>query len=229
MICVPTPLTEHREPDLPYVERTADAVAPHAAAGPARVPGEHHLSRHHARRSSCPILEARGLQGRARTSSSPTRPEREDPGNPDFTTRDDPQGRRRRRPRPAATLAQTLYGQAIERVVPVSDTRSRRGGQDPREHLPRRQHRPGQRAEDGLRPDGHRRLGGHRGGQDQALRLPGRSIPGPGLGGHCIPIDPFYLTWKAREYGDARRASSSWPARSTPPCPRTSSPGWPRR
>ena len=42
--------------------------------------------------------------------------------------------------------------------------------------------------------------------------------PGPGLGGHCIPIDPFYLTWKAREYGVYDRASSSWPARSTPRC-----------
>ena len=49
--------------------------------------------------------------------------------------------------------------------------------------------------------------------------------PGPGLGGHCIPIDPFYLTWKAREYG-LTPASSSWPARSTPPCRATSTIWW---
>ena len=75
-----------------------------------------------------------------------------------------------------------------------------RGGQTPREHLPSGQHRPGQRAQDDLRPHGHRRLGGHRGRQDQALRL-SRLLPGPGLGGHCIPLDPFYLSWKAAEYG----------------------------
>ena len=46
--------------------------------------------------------------------------------------------------------------------------------------------------------------------------------PGPGLGGHCIPIDPFYLTWKAREYERARPASSSWRARSTCRCRATS-------
>ncbi len=47
--------------------------------------------------------------------------------------------------------------------------------------------------------------------------------PGPGLGGHCIPIDPFYLTWEARQLRHAPRGSSSWPARSTPPCRTTSS------
>ncbi len=52
--------------------------------------------------------------------------------------------------------------------------------------------------------------------------------PGPGLGGHCIPLDPFYLTWKAAESG-TWHASSSWPARSTPACHATSSTGWWRR
>ena len=46
--------------------------------------------------------------------------------------------------------------------------------------------------------------------------------PGPGLGGHCIPIDPFYLSWKAQQTRVRARASSSWPARSTPPCRTTS-------
>ena len=52
--------------------------------------------------------------------------------------------------------------------------------------------------------DGHRRVGGDRGGQDQALRLHAL-LPGPGLGGHCIPLDPFYLSWKAAEHGEWAR------------------------
>ncbi len=52
--------------------------------------------------------------------------------------------------------------------------------------------------------DGNRRLGSDRGGQDQAVRFPG-VLPWPGLGGHCIPIDPFYLTWVARKHGLATR------------------------
>ena len=45
--------------------------------------------------------------------------------------------------------------------------------------------------------------------------------PGPGLGGHCIPVDPYYLSWKAREF-DFPRASSNWPVKSIPQCPITS-------
>ena len=69
-----------------------------------------------------------------------------------------------------------------------------------------------------LRPDGHRRLGGRRRGGDEAVRLHAASSPGPGLGGHCIPIDPFYLTWKAREFDFYDASSSSSPARSTRTC-----------
>ena len=53
--------------------------------------------------------------------------------------------------------------------------------------------------------------------------------PGPGLGGHCIPIDPFYLTWKARQNGCRDAASSNWPARSTPRCRASSSNVWSTR
>ena len=48
--------------------------------------------------------------------------------------------------------------------------------------------------------DGDRHLGSHRGGEDEAIRFPAR-YPGPGIGGHCIPIDPYYLTWVARQQG----------------------------
>ncbi len=56
-----------------------------------------------------------------------------------------------------------------------------------------------------------------------------RFNPGPGWGGHCIPLDPFYLSWKAREYGVSHHASSSSPARSTCACPSTSSRSCSRR
>ncbi len=49
--------------------------------------------------------------------------------------------------------------------------------------------------------DGHRHLGGAGGGRDQAVSGSRPSSPGPGVGGHCIPVDPFYLTWKARQFG----------------------------
>ena len=52
--------------------------------------------------------------------------------------------------------------------------------------------------------------------------------PGPGLGGHCIPIDPFYPTWIARKYG-LNTGSSNWPAKSIPSMPATSFPGSPMR
>ena len=52
--------------------------------------------------------------------------------------------------------------------------------------------------------------------------------PGPGLGGHCIPIDPFYLSWKARQTG-FEAGSSSWPGTSTARCPSTSCSEWPMR
>ena len=75
----------------------------------------------------------------------------------------------------------------------------RRSGQAAREHLSEREYRAGQRAEADLCLDGDRHLGGYRRSRDQAVWVHG-VLPGPGLGGHCIPIDPFYLTWKAREF-----------------------------
>ena len=145
-------------------------------------------------------------------------PEREDPGNRAFR-------------HPSAFPKSSAVSKRIQhsdspvalyaawsKVVEVSSSRGRRGVQDPRKYLSRDQHRPGERAEDAVRP---------RWGIDvweviEAAKTKPFGFqafyPGPGLGGHCIPIDPFYLTWVARQYGSTRD-SSNWPARSTPRCP----------
>ena len=68
------------------------------------------------------------------------------------------------------------------------------------EHLPLGQHRPGQRALPALRPARDRRLGGDRSGRRPSPSASCASTPGPGMGGHCLPVDPFYLAFKAREH-----------------------------
>ena len=131
---------------------------------------------------------------------------------------------------PACELAAALYGQVVVRGRAGLQPRGRRGLQDPGEHLPRRQHRPGQRAEGALRPDGHRRLGGDRGGQDQAVRLPGvlsRARAGralhpdrpvlPDLGRPQVrPDDALHRAGRRDQHGDARlRRRARSPTRST--------------
>jgi UDP-N-acetyl-D-glucosamine dehydrogenase len=69
-----------------------------------------------------------------------------------------------------------------------------------REHVPHDQHRLGERARNHVRPHGHQCLGGHRCGGHEAVRVHA-VLSGPGLGGHCIPIDPFYLSWKSNQAG----------------------------
>ena len=146
-----------------------------------------------------PILEGRGLRMRQATSSWPFRPSAKIPAIRTSATADDPEGgRRRRRDRVRAAIAASLRPRSSSRWS-RSPRRRGRGRQAHGEHLPRGQHRARQRAEGDLRRHGHRRLGGDRRGEDQALRLHA-VLSGPGLGGHCIPIDPFYLTWKAREF-----------------------------
>ena len=183
IICVPTPLTEAREPDLTYIVNSARAVAARAAAGPARRAGKHHLSRAPPARSCC--------RSWRRAACRPGKdfflafsPEREDPGNPTYSTPTIPKVVGGLDPA-SLRLAAALYGQVVVARRAGLQPRGGRGVQDPGEHLPRGQHRPGQRAEDALRPHGHRRLGSDRGGQDQAVRLPGvLSRPGPGRALH---------------------------------------------
>jgi UDP-N-acetyl-D-glucosamine dehydrogenase len=197
IICVPTPLNDYREPDLSFVLDTVDALLPFVRPGQlvslesTTYPGttEEELR---------PRLESRGFVV-GRDVFLVFSPEREDPGNPDFHTRTIPKvcgGST------AACLEAgvALYESAIDRVVPVSSTRAAELTK-----LLENIHRAvniGLVNEmkiiaDKMEIDIHEVI------RAAATKPFGFTpyYPGPGLGGHCIPIDPFYLTWKARQYG----------------------------
>jgi len=201
VICVPTPLTKSREPDMSYITGTSESIQPHLRAGQLVVlesttyPGT-------TDEVMVPILEKTGLKNTVDFFVAFS-PEREDPGNPKFTTvqipkvvgADDAHAR---------ACVEALYGAAFQKIVPVTSTRAAeltkllenifrsvnialvnelkmlcdRMGIDVWEVI------------------------------DAAATKPFGYMPfypGPGLGGHCIPIDPFYLTWKAREFQFATR------------------------
>ncbi len=196
LIAVPTPLTKHREPDMSYIINTAKTLAPNIRKGQLIVlesstyPGttEEVLK---------PILEESGLKADTDFWVAFS-PEREDPNNPNFNTRTIPKvvGANTEY---ARQLVVALYNQVIVQTVPVSSSQAAeatkllenifrsvnialvnemkmildRMGIDVWEVINAAKTKPF-----GYMP----------------------FYPGPGLGGHCIPIDPFYLTWKAREY-----------------------------
>lgn len=207
IMCVPTPLTEHREPDLSYVENTAKAAAPWVREGQLVVlesttyPGT-------TEELMIPILEKGNTQGlKVQSKGAPAEhgvfyvafsPEREDPGNTTVARKDIPKvvgGHEEI----ATELAATLYEGIFTRSVRVSSTRAAemtklleniyrcvnialvnelkllalRMDMDIWEVIEAAATKPF-----GFHP----------------------FYPGPGLGGHCIPIDPFYLSWKAKEY-----------------------------
>src|SRR5580704_2666787 len=212
IICVPTPLNEYREPDLSYVEDTAKAIQPHLQRGQLVVlesttyPGT-------TEELLLPILEKSGWK--CPIASGPENenvpgdfflafsPEREDPGNKQYGLAQIPKVVGGVNP-PSGRAAQALYAQVVSRVVPVSSTRAAemakllenifrcvnialvnelkmlclRMGVDVWEVIDAAATKPF-----GFMP----------------------FYPGPGLGGHCIPVDPFYLSWKAREYDFATR------------------------
>jgi UDP-N-acetyl-D-glucosamine dehydrogenase len=196
VICVPTPLTKHRDPDLSFVTRTSQSIAKSLRPGQLIVlesttyPGTTDgVVR--------PILEETGLKS-GRDFFLGFSPEREDPGNQQFRTSTIPKvvagdGAE------AASLVEAFYAAAVETIVPVSTTATAEAvkltenifravnialvnelkvvyeamGIDIWEVIDAAKTKPF-----GYMP----------------------FYPGPGLGGHCIPIDPFYLTWKSREY-----------------------------
>lgn len=212
LICVPTPLDERREPDLSYVEATARSIQPHLQKGQLVVlesttyPGT-------TEELVLPILEKSGL--RCPLANGPESeklpvdfflafsPEREDPGNKQFGLAQIPKVVGGINP-PSGQAAQALYSQVVARVVPVSTARaaemakllenifrcvnialvnelkllSQRMGIDIWEVIDAAATKPF-----GFMP----------------------FYPGPGLGGHCIPVDPYYLSWKAREYDFSTR------------------------
>jgi len=196
LMCVPTPLNHHREPDMTYVQQTTRTVSENLREGQLVIlesttyPGT-------TEDLIIPILEKGSGLKAGKDFYVAYSPEREDPGNPDFNTSKIPKvvgGHGN----DALMLACALYDTAIVQTVPVSDTKTAEAvkltenifrsvniamvnelkviyqamGVDVHEVLDAA----------GTKPFGFMKF-----------------TPGPGLGGHCIPIDPFYLTWKARE------------------------------
>lgn len=197
LICVPTPLNKYREPDLTYVTGTVDSLLPYLRKGQAlclestTYPGttEEELK---------PRVEEQGLKIGTDFFLIYS-PEREDPANPDFTTSTIPKvcGADTDQCR---QVGLALYNQIIDKVVPVSSTKAAEMTK--------------------LLENIYRAVNI---GLVNEMKIVADQMdidiwevinaaatkpfgftpfyPGPGLGGHCIPIDPFYLTWKAREYG----------------------------
>jgi UDP-N-acetyl-D-glucosamine dehydrogenase len=201
IICVPTPLSAHREPDLSFVVKTAQMVAEHLRPGHLVVlesttyPGTtDEVVR--------PILEAGGLVS-GRDFFLAYSPEREDPGNANFTTSGIPRVVGGDGP-DALHLATTLYGQVVPTVVPVSSTRAAEAAK-----LTENIFRSVNIALMNELKVVYQAMGIDVWEVIEAAKTKPFGFmpfyPGPGLGGHCIPIDPFYLTWKAREYGIATR------------------------
>src|SRR5215831_4367212 len=211
IICVPTPLNEYHEPDLSFITNTSHSIAPHLRAGQLVVlesttyPGT-------TEEVMVPILEKENRHGlkaaRGQTVGGDEflvafSPEREDPGNTSVARRDIPKVVGGLNP-PASEAARALYGSIFNRTVPVSTPAAAemtklleniyrcvnialvnelkmlclRMGIDIWEVIDAASTKPF-----GFQP----------------------FYPGPGLGGHCIPVDPFYLSWKAKEYDFATR------------------------
>ncbi len=197
IICVPTPLSRHHEPDLSYVVKTLETLQPHLRSGQilslesTTYPGT-------TIEEVVPRVEARGFTIGADFHVVYS-PEREDPGNPTFSAHNIPKVVGGHTPA-CLKAGVALYASICEKVVPVSSTQVAEFAK--------------------LLENIYRAVNI---GLVNEMKVVADSMgidiweiinaaatkpfgftpfyPGPGLGGHCIPIDPFYLTWKAREYG----------------------------
>lgn len=197
ILCVPTPLNKYREPDLSYVISTTNSLKVHLRAGQV-VSLESTTYPGTTEEEILPRVEESGLKV-GQDIFVVYSPEREDPGNPDFETRTIPKVIGGHTPACLA-VGTALYAPAIDQIVPVSSTKAAEMTK-----LLENIHRA---VNIGLVNE--MKIVADRMGIDifevidaAATKPFGFTAyyPGPGLGGHCIPIDPFYLTWKAREYG----------------------------
>lgn len=197
ILCVPTPLNRYREPDMSFVINTTNSLKPYFREGQVislestTYPGT-------TEEELLPRVSEGGLNV-GEDIFLVYSPEREDPGNPNFDTRTIPKvigGHTAN----CLQVGIALYEQAIDQVVPVSSTKAAEMTK-----LLENIHRA---VNIGLVNE--MKVVADRMGVDifevidaAATKPFGFTAyyPGPGLGGHCIPIDPFYLTWKAREYG----------------------------
>jgi UDP-N-acetyl-D-glucosamine dehydrogenase len=196
LVCVPTPLTPNREPDLSCVIKTAEAIAAALRRGQLVVlesttwPGT-------TREVVKPILERTGLRC-GEDFHLAYSPEREDPGNPRYTAADIPKVVGGVTPE-CTRIAATLYGAAVSRVVSVSSPDVAESTKQ-LENIFRAVnvglvnelkvlfHRMGISIWEVIEAASTKPFG----------FMP--FTPGPGLGGHCLPIDPYYLTWRARQF-----------------------------
>ncbi|AOE84524.1 UDP-N-acetyl-D-glucosamine 6-dehydrogenase [Pseudomonas sp. TCU-HL1] len=197
ILCVPTPLNKYREPDMSFVINTTNAIKPYLRTGQV-VSLESTTYPGTTEEELLPRVEESGLKV-GENIFLVYSPEREDPGNPNFETRTIPKvigGHTQE----CLRVGVALYEQAIDRIVPVSSTKAAEMTK-----LLENIHRA---VNIGLVNE--MKVVADRMGIDifevvdaAATKPFGFTpyYPGPGLGGHCIPIDPFYLTWKAREYG----------------------------
>ena len=197
LICVPTPLGPHREPDNSYIHRTAEQIAARLRRGQLVVlesttyPGT-------TDEEVRAILERGGLRTPADFLLAFS-PEREDPGNPSFSTRTIPKIVGGVNPESTAAAA-ALYAKAVETVVPVANARVAEASK-----LLENTYRSVNIALVNELKITFDRMGIDIWEVIEAAKTKPFGFtpfyPGPGLGGHCIPIDPFYLSWKAAEYG----------------------------
>ncbi len=202
LLCVPTPLNQYREPDMSYVISTTETVAHNLREGQLVIlesttyPGT-------TEEVMIPLLEKHSGLIAGKDFYVAYSPEREDPGNPNFNTAKIPKvvgGHGE----DALKLAQALYDTAIVQTVPVSDTKTAEAVKITENvfrsvNIALVNELKVVYAKMGI--DVHEVL-------DAADTKPFgfmKFTPGPGLGGHCIPIDPFYLTWKAREFQENTR------------------------
>ena len=207
LICVPTPLNKNREPDISYILKSGEAIAPY-------------LKPEDGGRKKLVVLESttypgttdedlrRGLEKGSGLKAGTDfhlafSPEREDPGNPQSKVAEIPKVVGGLTPA-CLERAKELYGKAIKRLVPVSSTRAAEATKLMENIF---------RSVNIALVNELKIIYGSMGIDiweviEAAKTKPFGFMPfypGPGLGGHCIPIDPFYLTWKAREFGHTTR------------------------
>lgn len=201
LICVPTPLDKMRDPDMSYVVSTAEVIAKHMRKGQL-VAFESTTYPGTSRDLIKPILDQSGLKLEQDYFQAYS-PEREDPGRTDITTKDIPKVVGGSGPH-SLKIAKALYGAVLTQVVPVSSCEVAEAAKIV-ENVYRCVN---------IALVNELKLVFDRMGIDvweviEAAKTKPFGFqafyPGPGLGGHCIPIDPLYLTWKAREYGKPTR------------------------
>ncbi len=196
LVCVPTPLGKHREPNISYIENTSEIISKYIQKGQLIVlesstfPGT-------TEEVMRPIIEKSGLKSNVDFFLAFS-PEREDPNNPKFNTRTIPKVVGANNPEDLK-LATALYDQVIVKTVPVSSSQAAEATKL-LENIFRSVN---------IALVNEMKMILDRMGIDVWEVIQAASTkpfgfmpfyPGPGLGGHCIPIDPFYLTWKAHEY-----------------------------